>query len=84
MKFIVNRKIFDTDKSELVCRYTDFSNQSDYKEIELYITKKGSWYKLYTQSLICKNVSEDDVKQIFEDLDDIELYEKYFGKLEEA
>ena len=85
MKFIVNRKIFDTDKAEFIVSYIrGMGLVTIPQSIDLYKTQSGKWFEVYVNDLRCKEIKTEDVENIFLRLNNIELYEKYFGKLEEA
>lgn len=85
MKFIVNRKIFDTDKAELIVSYTrGMGLVTIPSSIDLYKTQSGKWIEVYTNDSRCKEIKTEDVENIFLTLNKVELYEKYFGKLEEV
>ncbi|MCX0363235.1 hypothetical protein LI063_03530 [Clostridium perfringens] len=85
MKFIVNRKKFDTDKAELIVSYTRGMGLVTIPSIiDLYKTQSGKWIEVDTNDLRCKEIKTEDVENIFLTLNKVELYEKYFGKLEEV
>lgn len=94
MKYIVDGKLLDTDKAELVLRYSE-SNMMLKRECELYKTNNGGWYKVdisfsnrnyeINRTInACKRIKENDAKEILERANCVNAYEKYFGKLEEA
>lgn len=93
MKFIVNNKIYDTDKSELLCtfriqweRKTIWGSFYPMRDTKLYKTAKGAYF------LVCKVdcefkhievIGEETAKRYLMQYN----YEKYvemFGALEEA
>ncbi len=85
MKFIVNRKIFDTDKAEFIVSYVrGMGLVTIPSTIDLYKTQSGKWIEVDTNDLRCKEIKTEDVENIFLTLNKVELYEKYFGKLEEV
>ena len=85
MKFIFNRKIFDTDKAKFIVSYTrGMGLVTIPQSIDLYKTQSGKWIEVYVNDLRCKEIKTEDVENIFLRLNKVELYEKYFGKLEEA
>ena len=94
MRFIVGNKLYDTEKSEKILNYatifkykTAFGNSSVQKPTTLYKTEKDNWFNIISineSKQEIKTLNLNDVKKIFLDLNKIELYEKYFDKLEEA
>lgn len=94
MKFIINKKIYDTEKSELVIEfYKKWKVQSIVgilnltKLSELYRTKKGNWFivaKGDYDSYHVEVVDDIQVQKILSDHGEIEKYNKYFDELEEA
>lgn len=93
MKFIVNGKIYDTDKAEKVLDYKrSFQNGrlpqlSIMCNTELFRTSKGNWFSVVhgdLEEMTCIVNCENEVKAIFESINEIDLYARYFGDLEEA
>jgi hypothetical protein len=97
MKFIIESKIYDTDteKSEKIIEYRKLYKVGNFLgrdmfcryETSLYKTKKGNWFEVARRNSDEYNASkltEEDVKQVFKALDEVDLYNKYFGELEEA
>lgn len=85
MKFIVDKKIFDTDKAEFIVSYEKKGFLiSAPKSIDLYKTQSGKWIEVDVNNLECEELKKEDVENVFFRLNNIELYEKYFGKLEEV
>ena len=93
MKFIVNNKLYDTEKAELLCTFekpwetkTLLGTMNFYRKTNLYKTAKGAWF------LTSTNDSENSyIKVISEKMGKNYLmhnaYEKYcemYGPLEEA
>ncbi len=84
MRFIVNRKIFDTNKAKLIVSYSRKGFLASVPQnIDLYRTQSGKWLEVDVKNLRCEEKKDEDVENIFLRLSNIELYEKYFGKLEE-
>lgn len=84
MKFIIGNKLFDTDKAEFIVSYTRGMGLVTIPSIiELYKTRNGKWIEVYTNDLRCKEIKTEDVENIFSTLNKVELYEKYFGELQE-
>lgn len=93
MKFIVNNKIYDTDKAELLCT---FSKQWESKTIigtlypsrntNLYKTAKGSYFLTctadYGTSFI--EVIEENMAKKYLMYNNYNKYAEMFGALEEA
>lgn len=93
MKFIVNNKIYDTDKAEKVLNYRRrfpnklFPQISEMYDMELYRTAKGNWFSLKSEDygkVTCIAHTVEEVKEIFKKCNRDELYAQYFGDLEEA
>jgi len=92
-KCIIDNKIYDTEKAHKIVEYTRYRlNLFGVETIEvkgiLYKTQKDNWFSVYADNrtgrpyVIVK--TEDEVKKILKDENAFELYEKYFGKLDEA
>lgn len=93
MKFIVNNKIYDTEKAEKVLDYRrrfpltltpQFCIRYD---MELFRTAKGNWFSLKSEDygkVTCIAHTVEEVKEIFKKCNRDELYFQYFGDLEEA
>lgn len=75
MRKVVNGKLYDTDKSELV--YTEEEGKR-----WLYRTKKGSFFKAYSTNDIVPITDEQAKEYLGEH--DVEKYIEYFGEPEEA
>lgn len=95
MKFIIDNKVYDTEKSEKIIKYTKqyplegplgFIINPRYDTV-LYRTRKGNWFSVAMKNFdkkIAYKETNDTVKKLFKSLDEVELYNKYFGTLEEA
>ena len=93
MKFIVNDKIYDTEKAEKVLDYRrrfpltltpQFCIRYD---MELFRTAKGNWFSVRHEDygkVTCIAHTVEEVKEIFKKCNRVELYAQYFGNLEEA
>ena len=95
MIFVIQDKIYDTEKAENVLDYfvlqpvelpgtsLVFKNKVPAK---LYKTKKGNWFtvKNKKEEYTATAISESEVKEIFKKLNEVELYNKHFSELEEA
>lgn len=93
MKFIIDKKIYDTEKAELIIEYTSKEPNRmvpqllDTISCELYITKKGNWFEVSEKydKRKCKAVEGGYVKSVFRSLNNVVLFDKYFkNELEEA
>ncbi len=93
MKFIVNDKIYDTDKAEKVLNYrrrfplTLTPQFCIWRDMELYRTAKGNWFSLKSEDygkVTCIAHTVEEVKEIFKKCNRDELYFQYFGDLEEV
>ncbi|EPB8184944.1 hypothetical protein QTH02_14105 [Clostridium perfringens] len=49
----------------------------------MYKTKKNNWF-IVDEDLKCSSITESKARELLRELNNVELYEKYFGKLEEA
>ena len=93
MRFIVNNKIYDTEKSELLCTFdkrwtikTLCSVIYTLRETKLYRTAKGAYFLTYK-----KNYNDTGIEVIEEDMakeylmcNNYDKYAEMFGELEEA
>lgn len=93
MKFIVNDKIYDTDKAEKVLDYRrsfpcEPLPQFDITcRMELYRTSKGNWFSVAHGGfgeMACIVNCENEVKAILQARNETDLYARYFDELEEA
>lgn len=101
MKFIIEDKIYDTEKAEEIfkyrqkcwkeCKYPFFGenfNFSEWKSVTLYRTSKGKWFIVrknkYDKEIEGIVQTDEEVKKTFSQLNKIDLYNRYFSKLEEA
>lgn len=101
MKFIIEDKIYHTEKSEEIFKYKQKVWQEYYnpfigkkfsiakwKDVILYHTFKGNWFIVseneYHEEIECIVQTDEDVKKTFSELNKVDLYNKYFGTLEEA
>lgn len=93
MKFIVNNKIYDTDKAEKVLNYrhrfplTLTPQFCIWHDMELYRTSKGNWFSVRHEDygkVTCIAHTVEEAKEIFKKCNRVELYAQYFGNLEEA
>ena len=95
MKFIIGNKKFDTDTmtkiyegnvTYFVRKYgflsKCFYNTSDYAYGVLYLTKKNNW--ILETERFRRLLTKEEVKATFLNNDLVNLYEKYFGKLQEG
>ena len=99
MKKIIDNKIYDTDKCNVILEYqekipvsTFFGISNQYFQSKIYKTKKGTYLKFVGE---CENdvfqdlneievVSEEYVKNLMIEIDAIDEYIKNFGELEEG
>lgn len=97
MKAIINDKIYDTDNCELLLTYKrEILNTNNFEFIkyktELFKTKKGTYlrYTSNSSSFFYKDINElvilskEEVKELLRRLNEVDLYQKEFGKLEEG
>lgn len=75
MRKIINGLSYDTEKSTLVYREEDTRR-------ELYVTKKGRWFKFYPNGVITPITDTEAMIYLGDHAPD--LYEEYFGEVEEA
>lgn len=93
MKFIVNNKIYDTDKSELLCNFrmrwehkTIWGSFYPTRDTKLYKTAKGAYFLLCKGDYDCEHIKvigEDTAKRFLMN-NNYEKYVEMFGELEEA
>lgn len=93
MRFVVNNKIYDTEKSELLCT---FEKQWEIKTLcsmmylsldtNLYRTVKGAYFLTCREGYDrpCIEVIEEDVAKVYLIHNDYDKYIEMFGELEEA
>ncbi len=97
MKAIINDKIYDTDNCELLLTYKrEILNTNNFEFIkyktEFFKTKKGTYLRYTSNSLsfFYKDINElvilskEEVKELLKRLNEVDLYQKEFGKLEEG
>ena len=95
MKFIIGTKIYDTKTSEEIIKFRRkypsmlISGHTFYstRDTTLYRSKNNIWFTVCEcdyERLEIYEETDDSVKKLFTDLVKIDLYEKYFEKLEEA
>ena len=93
MRFIVENKIYDTEKAELLCSFrkqwkseTILGTMYPFRDTKLYKTAKGKYFitskEDYEQSCI-KVINEDKAKEYLMH-SDYDKYAEMFGELEEA
>ena len=99
MKKIIDNKIYDTDNCDILVSYFTivehpgmFCSSYVKHEAKIFKTKKGTYLRYIGRAKDTgwedKNeltiISKDKFKEILIDLNEIEVYEKEFGKLEEG
>lgn len=66
MRFIVNRKIFDTNKAELIVSYSRKELLASVpKNIDLYRTQSGKWLEVDVKNLRCEEKKTKMLKIYF-------------------
>lgn len=99
MKFIVNDKVYDTDKMELlgtVRKWYEFTGWLDKAlfgegmgrkyDCKLYRTQKGNYLLTHepdSSRTVAQAITEEEAKRLLVN-SDYDTYCKYFGELEEA
>lgn len=93
MVFVINNLKYDTDKMRLIsdkCKYQWTGLYTgiayDAEDVRLFKSVKGNWllvYKANYSNEIGRALTEEEAKQLLLNYD-LEVYEKLFGKLEEA
>lgn len=99
MKAIIDNKIYDTDKCELLFTYHRrilkkgiFYEYGVWYEAKVLKTTKGTYLR-YTNKPVEEVyedidelviITEEEVKKVLIELNEIDLYQKEFGKLEEG
>lgn len=101
MKKIIDNKLYDTDKCELVYEYYTpvaysnifFGTYYNHHEAIIYKTKKGTYLKYIGKPkklLSCPKkesleiITDDEVKRILIELNNVDAYMKEFGEVEEG
>lgn len=95
MTFIIEDKIYNTETSEKVIKYRKpypvelIIGGTIYIKHEtiLYRTKKGNWFSVKKgdyDTYTAYQETEESVKKLLEQLNAIDVYNKYFEQLEEA
>ncbi|APC41543.1 hypothetical protein [Clostridium estertheticum] len=95
MKFIIDGKIYDTEKAETIIKYETsypikiLTGHTIYvrRPTTLYKTKKGNWFSVNIGDFEQHNFNKENeisVKRLFTELNKIKLYTKYFEELDEA
>lgn len=94
MKFIINEKIYDTEKSEKICDVVEEVKTDNYtlrqcfvkKKIELYKTQNNNWFIVFEEDGIkkAKKRTEDKVKELLIRNNMVDIYTEHFGDLEEG
>lgn len=90
MRFILENKIYDTDKAEVICEFRAIKplmfckTLTSSEDAILYKTNKGNWFSVIERLEECTPLKKAQVKELLKNLNNVELYEKYFGKLKEA
>lgn len=100
MKKIINNKIYDTDNCDLLINYFEMVEHKMwlgpssyvYHEAKIYKTQKGTYLRYIGRAKetgwSSKNdldiIDKKELKELLIELNEIETYEKEFGKLEEG
>ncbi len=102
MRYLLDGKIYDTEKSEKIIKYKKGVEHkglflTTYPEFEhtIYKTPKGNFFVHVGKYLGEKDISYKDtdyielistskVKEVLEQLNDVDIYEKIFRKIEEG
>lgn len=93
MKFIVDNKIYDTEKATLLCTgrktwaiETFFGIMNQYRDTSLYKTNKGAYFFVYNkgEDLYDIRVIRESVAKDFLMKQGYDNYVEIFGELEEA
>lgn len=94
MIFVINNLKYDTDKMKLISDKREYQYTGQYtgitfdaEDVRLFKSVKGNWllvYKAnYSNEIGRALTEEEEAKQLLLNYD-LEVYEKLFGKLEEA
>ena len=93
MKFIIGDKIFNTENAEKVIDYKKsykdpvFSFMKYFRDTTLYKTKKGNFFsvsKCDYEKCQAEEETIESARDIIKSLNAIDIYLKYFEKLDEA
>lgn len=79
-RFVVINQLgwyFDSSKAEFIVKYRRY-----HRDHEMYITDNGIWVEVKERSSV-EQISKNEVKRILKEINKVEIYEKYFEKLEE-
>lgn len=87
-KFFMDGKVYDTEQAEKVFASRGYGFMFELPEnLAIYHTKAGNWFST-KESLLGKISAqietEESVKQILMQSNDIETYERLFGEVERA
>lgn len=92
MRFIINNKIYNTEKATLLCEFkkqyeskTPFGTLYPYRDTQLYLTAKGAYFLVYKYDYkhYARTIDEAEAKDYLM-LHNYDKYAEMFGALEEA
>lgn len=94
MKAIINDKLYDTDKAEVVFSlkrevadmevfWKPGRHLAKWHRIDIYVTKKGNYFECDQDDQQIKSITQMEAKKTIKDLNPDE-YIKIFGEVEEA
>lgn len=78
MRFIVDNKLYDTDKATLIYSEYKIRNRRDY-----YKTHKGTYFVHYVSKGEIAIVSEEDIRDLLA-IKDVDKYIELFGIVDEG
>lgn len=87
-KFFMDGKLYDTERAEKI--FTSHTLQSVFEfpeDFTLYRTERGNWFSIrknFIGIIERRTETEEKVKQILMDNNDVETYERLFGEVERA
>lgn len=89
-RYILNDKIYDTEKSEKVFSFRRIENANVlgieygyWVTADLCKTQNGNWFCVTSENKAYV-YSESDVKRLLKELNQVDIYEEHFKKLEMA
>lgn len=91
-QFFISGKIYDTEQAEKIVKFkrsfpSIIEGIKYWKEMTLYRTARGNWFSVSEENfegLKGYAETEESAKRILMDINDVENFERLFGKAERA